>query len=63
MARKMKAVENAISEIKYTDKAGKYTYSPQQQTILNKYSNFPKQYKKLFKDAEVRTVTDFKGNT
>lgn len=31
--------------------------------ILKKYSEFPKQYKKLYKDADVRTVTDSKGNT
>ena len=31
--------------------------------ILQKYDAFPKQYKKLFKGADVRTVTDSKGNT
>ncbi len=31
--------------------------------ILRKYTEFPKQYKKLFKGADVRTVTDPKGNT
>ena len=38
-------------------------YYPQHKTILKKYSDFPKQYKKLYKDADVRTVTDGKGNT
>ena len=38
-------------------------YSPEHELILKKYTNFPKQYKKLFKDADVRTVTDSKGNT
>ena len=31
--------------------------------ILRKYTEFPKQYKKLFRGADVRTVTDPKGNT
>lgn len=31
--------------------------------ILRKYTEFPKQFKKLYKNAEVRTVTDPKGNT
>ena len=31
--------------------------------ILRKYSDFPRQYKKLFKGADVRVVTDPKGNT
>lgn len=31
--------------------------------ILRKYAEFPKQYKKLYKNADVRTVTDPKGNT
>lgn len=39
-------------------------YSPEHETILKKYDTFPKQYQKLFgKNAEVRTVTDSKGNT
>ena len=31
--------------------------------ILRKYTEFPKQFKKLYKNADVRTVTDPKGNT
>ena len=31
--------------------------------ILRKYTEFPKQYQKLFNGADVRTVTDPKGNT
>lgn len=31
--------------------------------ILRKYTDFPKQYKKLYKGADVRIVTDPKGNT
>ena len=31
--------------------------------ILRKYTEFPKQYQKLFRGANVRTVTDPKGNT
>jgi len=38
-------------------------YSPEHKTILKKYSDFPKQYRKLYKNADVRTITDGKGNT
>ena len=38
-------------------------YSPEHKTILKKYSDFPKQYKKLFKDSDVRTIVDKKGNS
>jgi hypothetical protein len=38
-------------------------YSPSHQTILKKYSNFPKMFKKLYKNQEVRIVTDPQGNT
>ena len=31
--------------------------------ILKKYSDFPKQFKKLFKNQDVRNVTDTKGNS
>lgn len=40
-----------------------YNYSPEHQTILKKYADFPKLFEKLFKDQKVRTVTDAKGNT
>ena len=39
------------------------SYSPEHQTILKKYADFPKMFNKLFKGQEVRTVTDSKGNT
>ena len=38
-------------------------YSPEHQTILKKYADFPKLFQKLYKGQEVRTVTDAKGNT
>ena len=38
-------------------------YAPEYQTILKKYSDFPKLFEKLVKDQQVRTVTDIKGNT
>ena len=42
----------------------KELYRPEHETILKKYDAFPKQFQKLFgKKAEVRTVTDSKGNT
>lgn len=44
-------------------KSAPQDYNPKHKTILKKYSSFPKQYRKLYKDAEVREVTDSKGNT
>jgi len=41
----------------------KLTYAPQYETILKKYSSFPKLYNKLYKDADIRIVTDNKGNS
>ena len=38
-------------------------YYPEHQTILKKYSDFPKLFQKLFKNQQVRIVTDIKGNT
>lgn len=38
-------------------------YNPSHKTILKKYADFPKQHRKLYKNADVRTVTDTKGNT
>lgn len=38
-------------------------YYPEHQTILKKYSDFPKLFQKLFKDQQVKIVTDIKGNT
>ena len=38
-------------------------YYPQHQTILKKYSDFPKMFQKLFRGHPVEIVTDSKGNT
>ena len=40
-----------------------FEYRPEFQTILKKYQDFPKQYRKLFGGEDVRTITDPKGNT
>ena len=49
------ALNNASTEL---------LYPSDQQTILKKYADFPKQFQKLFgKQTPVRTVTDAKGNT
>ena len=47
----------------YTNLENSKIYKPEHQTILKKYSNFPKQYEKLFGKGTVRQVTDGKGNT
>jgi hypothetical protein len=39
------------------------TYPQKYETILKRYDDFVKQYRKLYKDAEIRTVKDSKGNT
>lgn len=60
-AAKIQELENALADmqINQTDR----TYPEQHITILNKYKEFPKLFKKLYKNQEVRTVTDDKGNT
>lgn len=60
-AAKIQELENALADmqINQTDR----TYPEQHITILNKYKEFPKLFKKLYKNHEVRTVTDNKGNT
>lgn len=60
-AARIQELENALADIQInqTDR----TYSDQHLTILNKYKDFPKLFKKLYKNQEVRTVTDNKGNT
>ena len=42
---------------------GETTYSADLETVLSKYEGFPKEYQKLFKGTDVRTITDPKGNT
>ena len=38
------------------------TYSPQEQTILKKYDEFPRMFGKLFKEQKPQIVKDTKGN-
>ena len=38
-------------------------HSPEHETILNKYAEFPKMYEKLYGKGAVKEVTDHKGNT
>jgi len=56
-----KDIEDRLIEL---ERLGKdRTYKPEQQTILKKYSDFPKMFSKLFKEQQVRNVTDNLGNT
>ncbi len=55
------SVKEWEDEIKRLSEAGEY--SKEHETILKKYSDFPKIFDKLFKGQEVRTATDPKGNT
>ena len=60
ITQKIQSLENQIQTLKRSQ----YQYTPEHQTILKKYSDFPKQFQKLFgKQAPVRTVTDTKNNT
>ena len=63
MKKKINEVYRKYDEHKWLEENIPGTYLPQHETILRKYDAFPKQYQKLFKKAEVRTVTDPKGNT
>lgn len=56
-----KDIENKLEELRRLGK--EFTYAPEHQTILRKYSEFPKMFGKLFKGQQVRNVTDKLGNT
>lgn len=65
--RRLGEINNTIAEnngrrILIYDQASS-NYSPEHQTILRKYAEFPKKFKKIYKNSEVREVTDSKGNT
>ena len=47
----------------FNSSTGEYYYDNKYQTILKRYSDFPKQFHKLYKDADVRTVNDNLGNS
>lgn len=48
----------------YLKNLPEFDYLSEHQTVLKKYADFPKQYQKLFgKKAQIRTITDAKGNT
>ena len=53
-------IKNQIAEIHAT--SSDLIYTKEHQTILDKYKQFPKQFKKLF-NTDVRIVTDTNGNT
>lgn len=55
------AYANSAVPIKNAKKV--VSYVNEHEGILKKYDAFPKQYKKLYKNADVRTVADPKGNT
>ena len=63
MKRKINEVYRKYDEQKWLNENVPATYLPEHETILRKYDAFPKQFQKLFKGADIRTVTDPKGNT
>ena len=52
-----------LEKIKQRWRAGETTYELDHEGILDYYSDFPKQYEKLFGKGAVRQITDAKGNT
>lgn len=60
--RYLELTDRVIKRLKEIQGQGQ-SYSPEHQTILKKYADFPKMFGRLFKGQEVRTVTDPKGNT
>ena len=78
MKRKAEEIKNFRARVKYLNQRMKELKSIKpyvdpsikkevkymhEDDILRKYNEFPKQFKKLYKGADVRTVTDPKGNT
>lgn len=55
------AYHNSSVPIKNAKKV--VSYANEHEGILKKYDAFPKQYKKLYRNSDVRTVTDAHGNT
>ena len=60
---KFREIRNKASERKKELINNSTNYSSKDEGILRKYDAFPKIYQKLYKDADVRIVTDPKGNT
>ena len=61
LRKQIDALQTQIEEIWHN---GNYTdYPKAHKTILRKYSEFPKKFKKIYKNQEVREVTDANGNT
>ncbi len=58
-----KQINELKDQIHQIEANAKKSYDPKHQTILKKYADFPKLFKKLYKDQEVRTIIDNKGNT
>lgn len=60
-----KEYDRLVNDLQNQMRAAQNTgeYIPEHQTILKKYADFPKMFNKLFKNQEVRTITDSKGNT
>lgn len=59
-----KQIDELQERIEQIRNSGNYEdYPKQHKTILRKYSEFPKKFKKIYKNSEVREVTDSKGNT
>lgn len=60
---------NILSEMKRIQRIedkflnGETTYTPKHESILDKYSTFPKVYDKLYKNQKINIVTDAYGNT
>lgn len=63
MRKELLDVREKINPTKWYRENVPEAYFPEHETILRKYDAFPKQYKKLFNGADVRTAVDAKGNS
>lgn len=57
------AARQKLNQDKWLEEHAPEMYLKEHESILKKYDAFPKQFKKLYKNADVRIVTDSKGNT
>ena len=61
LSKQLQSLKNEYNILK--QKSTGQVYSPQEETILKKYDQFPKMFGKIFKDQKPQIVSDSKGNS
>ena len=61
LSKQLQSLKNEYNILK--QKSTGQVYSPQEETILKKYDQFPKMFGKVFKDQKPQIVSDSKGNS